>query len=168
MTLGPAIVMMGVSGSGKTTVGEALAQRLGVPFRDADEFHPKSNVQKMSAGIPLTDADRWPWLDAIAAAIRKTPPDEGIVVSCSALKRLYRDRIAKSAGRPVVFAHLDGPKAVLAERLKGRRGHFFPPSLLDSQLATLEPLAGDEPGFLVPIDLSVEEQVGEIVRRLGL
>jgi carbohydrate kinase (thermoresistant glucokinase family) len=167
MALAPAIVMMGVSGSGKTTVGEALAKRLGVQFRDADEFHPKSNVEKMSAGIPLTDADRWPWLDAIAAAIRETPPGEGIVVSCSALKRVYRDRIVKSAARPVVFAHLDGPKAVLVERLTGRKGHFFPPSLLDSQLATLEPLADVEPGLRVSIELSVEEQVEAIVEHLS-
>lgn len=159
--------MMGVSGSGKTTVGEALAKKLGVPFRDADEFHPKSNVEKMSAGIPLTDADRWPWLDAIAAAIRETPPGQGIVVSCSALRRIYRDRIVRSAGRPIAFAHLDGPKAVLAERLKGRKGHFFPPSLLESQLATLEPLAKDEPGLRVSIELPVEQQVAEIVRRLA-
>ena len=153
MAFGPAIVMMGVSGSGKSTVGEALTKKLGVPFRDADEFHPKSNVEKMSAGIPLTDDDRWPWLDAIGAAIRDTPPDKGIVVSCSALKRLYRDRILKAARRPVTFVHLDGPKAVLAERLKGRKGHFFPPSLLDSQLATLEPLAADEPAMRVSIEL---------------
>src|SRR6185503_420658 len=158
MASGPAIVMMGVSGSGKTTVGEALARRLGVPFRDADEFHPKSNVEKMSAGIPLTDADRWPWLDAIASAIRETPRGAGIVVSCSALKRVYRDRIFPSAVRPIAFVHLDGPKAALAERLKGRKGHFFPPSLLDSQLATLEPLTADEPAMRVSIELPVSKQ----------
>jgi len=155
--------MMGVSGSGKTTVGEALARRLGVPFRDADEFHPKSNVEKMSAGIPLTDADRWPWLDAIASAIRETPRGAGLVVSCSALKRVYRDRIFLSAVRPITFVHLDGSKAVLAERLKDRKGHFFPPSLLDSQLATLEP-----PGDAIAIDVAapLEESVAAIVKRL--
>jgi gluconokinase len=167
MAFGPAIVMMGVSGSGKSTVGEALAGRLGVPFRDADEFHPKSNVEKMSAGIPLTDDDRWPWLDSIGAAIRGTPSDKGIVVSCSALKRVYRERILKAAGRPVTFVHLDGPKAVLTERLKGRKGHFFPPSLLDSQLATLEPLGPDEPGFRVPIEQPAEAIVDTILRRLA-
>ncbi len=164
----PALVMMGVAGSGKTTVGEALAARLGVPFRDADEFHPKSNVEKMSAGIPLTDEDRWPWLDAIGAAIRATPVDEGIVVSCSALKRVYRERIVKAAVRPVTFVHLDGSKALLAERLKGRKGHFFPPSLLDSQLKTLEPLQPDEPAIRVSIDQSVDQIVDAIVERLGL
>jgi gluconokinase len=168
MAFGPAVVMMGVSGSGKSTVGEALAKKLGVPFRDADEFHPKSNVEKMSTGIPLTDDDRWPWLDAIGAAIRDTPPDKGIVVSCSALKRVYRDRILKAAGRPVTFVHLDGLKAVLAERLKGRKGHFFPPSLLDSQLATLEPLTANEPAMRVSIELPVEKQVEEICKRLKL
>jgi carbohydrate kinase (thermoresistant glucokinase family) len=168
MAFGPAIVMMGVSGSGKSTVGVALAARLGVPFRDADEFHPPSNVEKMAAGIPLNDDDRWPWLDAIGSAIRETPPAKGIVVSCSALKRIYRDRIIKAASRPVSFAHLDGPKAVLAERLKSRKGHFFPPSLLDSQLATLEPLAANEPAISASIELSVEEIVDSIVERLHL
>ena len=168
MAFGPAVVMMGVSGSGKTTVGEALAARLGVPFRDADEFHPRSNVEKMSAGIPLTDEDRWPWLDAIATAIRETPRGEGLVVSCSALKRAYRERIVRMAVRPLMFVHLDGPKAVLAERLKGRKGHFFPPSLLKSQLATLEPLGADEPALRVSIELPVEKQVAEILARLSL
>ena len=157
--------MMGVSGSGKTTVGEALAERLGVPFRDADEFHPQSNVEKMSAGIPLTDEDRWPWLDAIA---RGDPRDaartRGIVVSCSALKRVYRDRIFEAAVRAVTFVHLDGPKAVLAERLKGRKGHFFPPSLLDSQLATLEPLGADEPG-IPRLDRAAGRKAGRRDRR---
>ncbi len=167
MAFGPAIVMMGVSGSGKSTVGEALAARLQVPFRDADEFHPRSNVEKMSAGIPLTDEDRWPWLEAIGSAIRDTPPAKGIVVSCSALKRVYRDRIVRKAVRPVLFVHLDGSKALLAERLKGRKGHFFPPSLLDSQLATLEPLAPDEPAIRVSIELPVGEIVDCILKRLA-
>jgi carbohydrate kinase (thermoresistant glucokinase family) len=162
----PAIVMMGVSGSGKTTVGGALAKRLGVPFRDADEFHPRSNVEKMSAGTPLTDEDRWPWLDAIAAAIRNTPPGEGIVVSCSALRKIYRDRIIRAAGHPVTFVHLEGTKATISPRMATRTGHFMPPSLLDSQLATLEPLAADEPGFRVSIELPVEQQVAMIVDRL--
>jgi len=165
---GPAIVMIGVSGSGKTTVGEALAARLGLPFRDADEFHPRSNVEKMSAGIPLTDEDRWPWLDAIGSAIHDTPADQGIVVSCSALKRVYRERIEKKSGRPVTFVFLDGSKSVLAERLKGRKGHFFPASLLDSQLATLEPPGADEPAIRVSIAPPVEEQVSEIMERLRL
>jgi gluconokinase len=163
----PAVVVMGVSGSGKTTVGEALAGRLGVRFRDADEFHPKANVEKMSAGVPLTDADRWPWLDAIGTAIREAPREAAIVISCSALKRVYRERILKAAGRPVTFVHLTGSRALLAKRMQRRRGHFMPASLLDSQLTTLEPLQADEPGFSVPIDPPVEGIVEEIADRLG-
>ena len=168
MALAPAIVMMGVSGSGKTTVGGALAKRLGVPFRDADEFHPKANVEKMSAGIPLTDEDRWPWLDAIAAAIRGTPPDRGIVVSCSALRRVYRDRIIRGAERPVTFVHLAGTKESIAPRMATRTGHFMPLSLLDSQLATLEPPTADEPAITIPVEQPVAAIVDSIVRRLGL
>ena len=134
--VGAAIVIMGVAGSGKTVVGSALAARLGVPFGDADEFHPAANVAKMSSGIPLDDDDRRPWLDAIGAAIRDTTG--GIVVACSALKRIYRRRILAVAGRPVRFVHLDGDRATLASRLGARTGHFMPASLLDSQLATLE------------------------------
>jgi carbohydrate kinase (thermoresistant glucokinase family) len=159
--------MMGVSGSGKTTVGEVLAEKLGVEFRDADSFHPKSNVEKMSAGIPLTDDDRWPWLDAIGEALRDAPAT-GLVVSCSALRRVYRERILKRAGREVHFVHLDGSKALLAERLKTRKGHFFPPSLLDSQLKTLEPLSPEEPAIRVSIDQTPAAIVAEIEGRLRL
>jgi len=164
----PAIVMMGVSGSGKTTVGGALAARLGVPFRDADEFHPRANVEKMSAGIPLTDEDRWPWLDAIAAAIRDTPAGEGIVVSCSALRRIYRDRIIAGARRPVLFVHLAGTMETIGPRMATRTGHFMPVSLLDSQLATLEPPAPDEPAISVPIEFSPDRIVDKVVERLHL
>jgi gluconokinase len=167
MAMPPAVVMMGVSGSGKTTVGGALAKRLGVPFRDADGFHPKANVEKMSAGIPLTDEDRWPWLDAIAAAIHGTRSNEGIVVSCSALRKIYRERILLGAGRPVTFVHLDGTKDMIAPRMATRTGHFMPISLLDSQLATLEPLSPDEPGFRVSIELPPERIVDLVVERLG-
>jgi len=168
MATAPALVVMGVSGSGKTTVGEVLGARLGLPFRDADEFHPQSNKEKMSAGIPLTDDDRWPWLDAIGAAIRDTPQSEGIVVSCSALKRVYRDRIIKAAVRPVTFVYLQGTKEVLEPRIEGRKGHFFPASLLDSQLATLEPPGPDEPAITVSVDQSPERIVAEIIGRLRL
>lgn len=151
----PALVVMGVSGSGKTTVGTELARRLGVRFRDADEFHPAANVAKMSAGTPLEDADRWPWLDAIAAAIRATPDDQPVVVSSSALRRVYRDRIRKGAGRAVEFVYLHGPRDLLAKRMTTRTGHFMPVSLLDSQLATLEPPGADEPVIPVSIELPV-------------
>lgn len=161
-----AVVIMGVAGSGKTTVGERLGARLGVPFRDADEFHPAANIAKMSAGTPLGDGDRWPWLDAIGAAIKTS--EGGIVVACSALKRVYRDRIIKAAGRPVTFVHLDGSRATLAARLGGRRGHFMPASLLDSQLATLEMPAADEPAFTVSVEAPVDNVVAAIVARLGV
>ncbi len=141
---------MGVSGSGKSSVGAAIATHLGLPFRDADSFHPAANIEKMSAGIPLTDADRWPWLDAIGAALRDT--DGGLVVACSALKRIYRDRLTKTAGKPVIFIWLDGSKETIAGRMGGRTGHFMPTSLLDSQFATLQPPQPDELAVRVSIE----------------
>lgn len=159
-----AIVVMGVSGSGKSTVGERLGAALDLPFRDADEFHPPANIAKMTAEIPLEDADRWPWLDAIGAAIHDTAG--GVVIACSALKRVYRDRIRAAAGRPVTFVFLDGSKETVAARLGGRKGHFMPPSLLDSQLATLEPPAPDEDVIAVSIELPVEEEVRRVVEKL--
>ena len=163
----PAIVTMGVSGSGKTTVGEVLAARLGVPFRDADEFHPHANVQKMSAGVPLDDEDRIPWLDAIGGAIRDADPSRPIVVSCSALKRFYRERIRMLAGRPVDFVFLHGPREILRQRMGGRKGHFMPASLLDSQLATLEMPGADEGVLAVSIDQPVTAIVEEVLGTLA-
>ena len=155
----PAIIVMGVSGSGKTTVGEALAERFGLPLLEGDQFHPKANIDKMSSGTPLTDEDRWPWLDAIAAAMRDAP--DGIIVTCSSLRRAYRDRLRERAERPVLFVFLDGSRDTLAERLAARKGHFMPASLLDSQLATLEPPGADEPG-IVPV--SFEPPVETVVK----
>ncbi len=152
----PAIVVMGVSGSGKTTVGEALAERFGIPLLEGDQFHPAANIAKMSAGTPLTDDDRWPWLDAIATAMRDAP--DGVIVTCSSLRRVYRDRLRERAGRPVLFVYLNGSRATLAGRLAARKGHFMPPSLLDSQLATLEPPTPDEPG-IVPVSLEPPVEV---------
>lgn len=166
--ISPAIVVMGVSGSGKTTVGQALAKRLGVRFRDADEFHPSANVAKMSAGIPLEDIDRWPWLDAIGAAIRQTDAGRPIVVSSSALKRTYRDRIVKAAERPVDFIYLHGPREILQQRMATRTGHFMPVSLLDSQLATLEPPSSDERAIPVSIELPVDEIVERVLGKLAV
>jgi gluconokinase len=142
------IVVMGVSGSGKTTIGTALANALDVEYAEADTFHPKANIDKMTAGTPLTDADRAPWLEAIAGWIREHEATGGVVTS-SALKRRYRDVLR--TGGAVWFAHLDGPRALLAERMQTRSGHFMPVSLLDSQLATLEPLQPDEPGAIFDI-----------------
>ena len=155
----PAIVVMGVAGSGKTVVGEALAARLGLPLLEGDQFHPQANIEKMSSGTPLTDADRWPWLDAIARAMREAPG--GVIVACSALRRAYRDRLRAGAGKPVVFVFLDGSRETIAARLGARKGHFMPPSLLASQLATLEPPPADEAGVVrVAIEPPVETVVG--------
>lgn len=154
-----AVIVMGTTGSGKTTVGEQLAERLGWPFEEGDSLHPPENIAKMSAGQALTDADRWPWLERIGAWIdEQARAGHSVVVSCSALKRSYRDLLRRN--RPgVVFVHLAGTKAELADRLSHRRGHFMPPSLLDSQLADLQPLQADEPG----VTLSIEGQPEQIV-----
>ena len=162
---GPAIIVMGVAGSGKTSVGGALSERLGFPFRDGDEFHPAANVAKMSSGVPLTDEDRWPWLDAIGKAVRDAG-DDGIIVACSALRRVYRDRLRAAAGRPIVFVHLTGSRALLAERLAARKGHFMPPSLLDSQLATLEPPGPGERALAVSVEPPVATIADEVVAKL--
>ena len=147
-----AIVVMGVSGSGKTTIGRRLAERLGVTFVDADDLHPESNRQKMAGGTPLDDDDRWPWLEAVAQAIRaELDADRGIVVACSALRRRYRDALRAGTGSEVVFAHLAGPSDLLHARMAARPGHFMPPALLASQLETLEPLDPDEAGTVVSI-----------------
>lgn len=142
----PAVVVMGVSGSGKTSIGEGLAAGLGMPLLEGDQFHPESNIAKMSSGTPLIDEDRWPWLDAIARAMRDAPG--GVIVTCSALRRVYRDRLRDGAGRPLLFVFLNGSKETIAARLAERKGHFMPPSLLDSQFATLEPPDADEPGIV--------------------
>jgi gluconokinase len=160
------IVVMGVSGSGKSTVGVMLAERLGWPFGDADEFHPLANIEKMRSGAPLTDDDRWPWLAAIAAWIdegRKTGKPR--VVGCSALKRRYRD-ILVGRHRDVRLVYLQGTKAVIAARMAARRDHFMPPALLDSQFAALEEPSPDENALVVSVEGEPAAIVDEIVRRL--
>lgn len=144
------VVVMGVSGSGKTTIGLALAERLGVPYADADDFHPPANIEKMAAGHPLTDGEREPWLAAIAAWITAQSARHGGVVTCSALKRRYRDLLRTAAGR-IWFLHLDGSPGLIADRLRSRSGHFMPPALLDSQFADLEPLTPEEPGTVIDV-----------------
>ena len=154
-----AIIVMGVSGSGKSTIGALLAERLGWPFADADGFHPPENVAKMAAGTPLTDADRWPWLDAIAAhidAARKA--GQPVVVACSALRRAYRDRLRAGHG-DLLFLHLSGAPEVIAARQAARQGHFMPPSLMASQFATLEDIS-DEPDAL---EVSVATEPKKVV-----
>jgi gluconokinase len=162
------LVVMGVAGSGKSTAARLLAQRLGWLCAEGDDFHPATNVARMAAGIPLTDDERWPWLRAIAAWIaEQDEAGTNSVVTCSALKRSYRDVLAAAGGR-VRFVHLVGDPALLAERMGRRTDHFMPPSLLPSQLATLEPLAPDEDGVVVPIGASPEAVADGALRALGL
>jgi gluconokinase len=157
------LVVMGVSGSGKSTVGAALAQRLRVPFGDADDFHPEANIAKMTAGHPLNDEDRRPWLAAIGRWLAEHP--EGGVVTCSALKRDYRDQLREHCAE-LEFVHLHGDRDVVARRQASRPGHFMPASLLDSQFATLEPLEDDERGFVVDVGQSVDDIVEAAVAGL--
>ncbi|MFE7776782.1 gluconokinase [Streptomyces sp. NPDC057445] len=149
------VVVMGVAGTGKSTIGPLLAERLGVPYAEGDDFHPAANVAKMSAGVPLDDADREPWLDAIGQWAHSR---EGLggVVSGSALKRIYRDRLRASAPG-VVFLHLAGDRALIQRRMAERKGHFMPTTLLDSQFATLQPLQDDEAGVAVDVSGTPEE-----------
>jgi gluconokinase len=159
-------VVMGVSGSGKTRVGELLAQRLSCGFVDGDTLHSEANKEKMHRGIPLTDEDRWPWLRAIRAAIEaKARAGEAAVFTCSSLKRSYRD-VLRGAGSEVRFVYLKGAFDVLKARLGARSGHFFDPSLLQSQFDTLEEPGGDE-AIEVSIDLTPEEIVESIVAKIG-
>ena len=156
------IVVMGVSGCGKTSVGKALAQVLGAAFVDGDDLHPQANRDKMASGTPLTDDDRWPWLDRVGQTLAGS---DSMVVACSALKRVYRERVL-AAAPDTVFVHLTGTRELLAERMQARTDHFMPVSLLDSQLATLQQLEPDEPGFEIGIARPVGELVPEIIVRL--
>ena len=150
----PLVVVMGVSGSGKSTVGAALAQRLGVPFEDADDLHPAANIAKMTAGHALDDTDRKPWLEAIGTWLADHD-EQGGVMSCSALKRSYRSVLNRHAPR-TEFVHLAGSRDVIARRQASRPGHFMPASLLDSQFAILEPLEPEEHGVEIDVDQSVD------------
>jgi gluconokinase len=159
---------MGVSGSGKSTIADHLAERIGWTFEDGDKFHPASNVAKMHAGHPLTDEDRWPWLRAIAAEIdRVCKAGERVVIACSALKRAYRD-ILVHGRRDVRIVFLDGSQQLIASRLAKRTGHFMPPDLLPSQFKTLERPTADENPVTVSIAPSVEAIVDDIVRKLAM
>jgi carbohydrate kinase (thermoresistant glucokinase family) len=147
-------VIMGVSGCGKSTIGAALAQAFGLPFLEGDKYHPADNVAKMAAGIPLNDDDRAGWLQVLADEIRQAREcGAGLVMSCSALKRRYRD-LLRQADPGLRFVHLQGPRALIAERMQARVGHYMPSSLLDSQLDTLEPLQADEGGLTLDIALA--------------
>jgi len=161
-----ALIVMGVSGSGKSTVAKALGERLGWRFEDGDSFHPKSNVEKMAAGHPLTDEDRWPWLNAIADEVgRVCEAGEHVIIACSALKHTYRDVLLR--GRDDVrFVFLKGNRELIADRLAHRKGHFMPPELLTSQFRTLEPPEASEHVITVSIDESVEAIVDGVLRQL--
>ena len=162
------VVVMGVSGTGKSTVGTLLAAGLGVPYAEADAFHPPANIEKMSAGTPLEDADREPWLDAIGAWARtRTGNGPGLqgVVSCSALKRDYRDRL-RTAAPGLFFLHLTGDRDLVADRLAQRRDHFMPGALLDSQYTALEPLQPDEQGIALTVTATPEELTDDALRAL--
>lgn len=143
------IVIMGVAGSGKTTVGKALADVTGIRFLDGDDLHPQENIEKMASGIPLTDEDRWPWLERVGATLADATGH--VAVGCSALKRSYRDRIRHRANGPVTFIYLEGSRDLISRRMNEREGHFMPPSLVESQFATLEPPGADEDAVTVDI-----------------
>ena len=160
------LVVMGVSGTGKSTVAQMLAGRLGWDLEEGDDLHPAANVAKMSAGHPLTDDDRWPWLATISAWIQDhTSSGTPGIITCSALRRVYRDRLR---GPGVAFVHLDGSKEEISTLLSRRLDHFMPSSLLDSQLATLEPLQADERGVVIPLEQEPEDEVRKIIDRLQL
>jgi gluconokinase len=156
-------VIMGVSGCGKTAIGAEFAAAIGARFIDGDDLHPATNVAKMAAGHPLDDADRAPWLADVGRTLATT--EGGVVIGCSALKRSYRDVIRAAAGQAVTFLHLKGDMSVIAARLAARKGHFMPPSLLESQFATLEPLGADELAVIVDIDQAPQAIVAELVKQ---
>ncbi|WP_287227752.1 gluconokinase [Mesorhizobium sp.] len=160
------IVVMGVSGCGKTSIGEGIAARLGIEFVEGDALHPRQNVEKMSAGVPLDDADRWPWLDLVGKALR-TAQGDGLVVTCSALKKAYRDRLRQAAGGDLVFVFLEGSHQLLRQRIGERRGHFMPPSLLDSQFATLEDPTAEQGVVTVNIAATVDAIMDAACARLA-
>lgn len=163
-----AIVVMGVSGAGKSTVGKIIAAKLDCAFRDADSFHPKANIEKMSRGEPLTDDDRWPWLDAIAAWIAEhRAAGTTCVVTCSALKRVYRDIVTAKQSSDVRLVHLKGGFDLIAARLAVRKGHFMPPALLQSQFAALEEPAADECAITVSVEATPEEIAQVVTAKLG-
>jgi gluconokinase len=160
MALVPAriLIVMGVSSSGKSVTGAAIARRLHASFLDGDDFHPPSNKEKMRAGIALTDDDRWPWLASLAQGLHEAARRKGVAVgACSSLKRAYRNYLAEQAGEPILFVFLDGTQELIASRMAGRQHEYMPTSLLASQFATLERPGADENVLTVPITLSVDE-----------
>jgi gluconokinase len=170
MSLVPAriVIVMGVSSSGKSTVGQSIARRLHVPFLDGDGYHPPANVEKMRAGIPLVDEDRWPWLQSLAQALHEAADRKDAAVgACSALRRIYRDYLVEKAGEPILFVYLEGTKELIAARMARRQHEYMPASLLDSQFATLEiPDPETENVLIVPVTDSVDRITQTTVRAL--
>ena len=170
MPLTPAriIIVMGVSSSGKSTVGQSIARRLHVPFLDGDGYHPDANVEKMRAGIPLTDEDRWPWLERLALALHEAADKKGAAVgACSALRQSYREYLTNKSGEPILFVHLSGTREVIAERMARRQHEYMPTSLLDSQFATLEPPdPTTENALVLPVTDPVEKLTIAVVKEL--
>ena len=159
------IVIMGVAGCGKTTVGERLSEVMGIPFRDGDTLHPQANIKKMASGVPLSDNDRRPWLQAIGQAFASSGTP--LIIGCSALRRAYRDVIREMARGGVTFIHLTGSRDIIAERMAKRRRHFMPLTLLDSQFATLEPPGIDEDPIVIDIDQPPDAIVRIAASQLG-
>lgn len=160
-----AIVVMGVAGSGKTTAGAEIARRLGAAFIEGDQLHPAANVEKMASGIPLTDEDRYPWLEAIGAEIgRYFENSRSVVAACSALKRTYRDILRERSGAEPVFVFLSGSRDLIGRRMKLRTGHFFPASLLVSQFAALEPPQADERHVVADLRMPLDEMIADVMR----
>ena len=157
------VVIMGVAGCGKSSVGAALSAALGVPYVDGDDLHPAANVDKMRRGLALTDEDRWPWLGQVAACLQNSAP---VIVGCSALKRAYRDRIRAGVQGEVAFVHLSGDRDLITARMAQRQGHYMPLSLLDSQFAALEPPGPDE-AVTVTIDQPLPDIVAQILGHLS-
>jgi gluconokinase len=163
----PLIVVMGVAGSGKTTLAARLAEKLGIPFVEGDSLHPAANVKKMASGIPLTDDDRWPWLEAIGERMEaERVTGHGVVVACSALKRAYRDCLRTHVDGKIHFFLLDGSRQLIGDRMRQRKGHFMPPALLDSQFATLERPAPDEHAVILDISHKPAQLVEEAARSI--
>jgi gluconokinase len=162
------LIVMGVAGCGKSTVGALLARRLGAIFVDGDDHHPPANVAKMASGAPLTDDDRWPWLDRLGEVMEETVRRQGrVVLACSALRRAYRNRLSAGCAVPPLFVHLSGERELIASRMAARRAHFMPPALLDSQIATLEPIEAGENAIVIRIDTQPADVVAGILEQMG-
>jgi len=164
-SLPPSIVVMGVCGCGKTTIGTMLGQAIQAEFIDGDALHPKENVEKMASGSPLNDEDRRPWLHKVGETLGQTKAPR--IVACSALKRMYRQQISDAAKQPVFFVLLDGSKDQLTTRMKSREGHFMPPALLDSQLDTLEPPGAEEFAVIINADQPVETVFDAVLKSIN-